>query len=1090
MGNVCCELVAVVLYHRLCYLNDHIRYCKRAEERGLMKSYILLLLCVLLTFTIIQPASAGVAQIMWTKTIGQCVTAIDTNPTGTLILVGLGNGSIFAYDQAGNITWTNATNSTATKRAIKKIVADPAGNIAWISEANESGFIAFGGTVGGIVRGTGRNMTDVAIEGDGTGYATTELNPPRLALRNINGTPFIQNTSFGTNTYWTKIGYDPSGTWIVTANASSNALYFWNLTTYVGWDEFNPLHTPVKNSSQIFIDSFPYRQNISVEGSGNKGLTFKSTTNTTYIQKLNNSYYEYNPANTGNYFYWTLPGKISNDQRSLLTSLVINGVYYSVILTAGNVNYTIYYGNTTFNNFYDYIQSPFTYTSGCWTSTNGTHTTVMWNATGTSSWTPPTGVTSVEYLVVAGGGGGGSYAGGGGGGGGVLYNTLSVSGSYSIVVGAGGSGGGVGVKGSSGSNSSFGSYIAIGGGGGGGTSGNALNGGSGGGAKGTVWGVGTSGQGQRGGYGYVSQSGQNVGGGGGGNATVGGNASGVYIEQWQEQGGNGGTGFTTSISGSSVQYACGGGGGVRSNGYEGEGGCVGAGKGAGTYYNVHNGVAGSVNTGSGGGGSDNSGSGGNGGSGVVIINYLTPTSPITVSHLFSQQIQFIASAINQTSTKFYTGNILGISVPAASGIASIITDTIFYQQYMTSYGFGVSYSATLSNGAPALFAGTPFTVSTSNSGTASIEGRGAYANIYDAGGVAKASSLTGGTIRSADSAMSSGVFAVFGGDEGKVYMLSREGSSTWYSYYTGSADTPINAVAVLWDGSGVVVGRFGGTLEYYNTNVTIPVTPTIAPNVEVSVYAFKDGAAYQNQLITIYSSATAPSGWVPVGAMYTDTSGRISYSSTVGAYYKFVVNNVVGTTSGEGETIWQSNTASPTVYVYVISPSTPYEWNAYYNPTNNNVTVVYSDSIVPTSITITIKDLKTNINVMTRTILSTPNFILEYHDDSGIGSYQVGIVINRMGGSVRDQRMVTSPKTYGITFPNDSNITYAASTIILMLAAGLFSYAHSKRGALAVVVLAVVMMVFRLLPWTTGMVAVVGIAAMFAVLSLFASRVQ
>jgi len=95
-----------------------------------------------------------------------------------------------------------------------------------------------------------------------------------------------------------------------------------------------------------------------------------------------------------------------------------------------------------------------------------------------------------------------------------------------------------------------------------------------------------------------------------------------------------------------------------------------------------------------------------------------------------------------------------------------------------------------------------------------------------------------------------------------------------------------------------------------------------------------------------------------------------------------------------------------------------------------------------------------------------------------------------MGSSVRDQRMVTSPKTYGITFPNDSNITFAASTLILMIIAGLFSYAHSKRGALAVVIVAVVMMVFRLLPWTTGMVAVVGIAAMFAVLSLFASRVQ
>ena len=45
--------------------------------------------------------------------------------------------------------------------------------------------------------------------------------------------------------------------------------------------------------------------------------------------------------------------------------------------------------------------------SGCWTATNDTYTLVMWNATGTSNFTMPSGVTTIsKYLVVAGGGGG------------------------------------------------------------------------------------------------------------------------------------------------------------------------------------------------------------------------------------------------------------------------------------------------------------------------------------------------------------------------------------------------------------------------------------------------------------------------------------------------------------------------------------------------------------------------------------------------------------------------------------------------------------------------------------------------------------
>ena len=96
---------------------------------------------------------------------------------------------------------------------------------------------------------------------------------------------------------------------------------------------------------------------------------------------------------------------------------------------------------------------------------------------GTFTWTAPSNVTSVEYLIVGGGGGGGAAydtgSAGGGGGGLVLTGTISVTPgtSYSIVIGAGGNGGNATTDGTyrqeyngeDGSSSSFSTIIALGG---------------------------------------------------------------------------------------------------------------------------------------------------------------------------------------------------------------------------------------------------------------------------------------------------------------------------------------------------------------------------------------------------------------------------------------------------------------------------------------------------------------------------------------------------------------------------------------------------------------------------------------------------
>lgn len=272
---------------------------------------------------------------------------------------------------------------------------------------------------------------------------------------------------------------------------------------------------------------------------------------------------------------------------------------------------------------------------------------VEFKTAGSTTWTVPTGVTSIEYLVVAGGGGGAGgqaseHGGGGGGAGGVLAGSLNVSpGAINLTVGGGGSGGTAGYVGTNGLDSSLGgSLTAIGGGRGGtyftGRGGPAV-GGSGGGAGVSevssyiIGANGTAGQGNKGGSVDFTSTNARHGAGGGGAGGDGGNTTtsgGFTIAA-----GAGGVGTTSSITGSTTYYGGGGGGGgssARGGGATGGGlgGTGGGGDGAtytGTAFTQP--AAGISNTGGGGGGGSGTGGGNStvgaaGGSGIVIIRYL------------------------------------------------------------------------------------------------------------------------------------------------------------------------------------------------------------------------------------------------------------------------------------------------------------------------------------------------------------------------------------------------------------------------------------------------------------------------------------
>ena len=257
---------------------------------------------------------------------------------------------------------------------------------------------------------------------------------------------------------------------------------------------------------------------------------------------------------------------------------------------------------------------------------------------------------SADFLVIAGGGSGGISAvvgsGGGGaggyrnsfnsetsGGGGSSESSLSFDQGtvYTITVGAGGTSVSTEASGNSGVNSSISgtgitTITSIGGGGGANNTATPISGGSGGGGGDNVsvpGGAGTANQGFAGGN-VTNSSSYHVGGGGGGAGAVGatGTSSGST-----GVGGAGGAGVASSITGSAVTRA--GGGGASADTRIGNTQATG-GSGGGGNASSGTGTSGTVNTGSGGGASGTGGSGA-GGSGVVILRMNTSKYSGTVS---------------------------------------------------------------------------------------------------------------------------------------------------------------------------------------------------------------------------------------------------------------------------------------------------------------------------------------------------------------------------------------------------------------------------------------------------------------------------
>ena len=368
--------------------------------------------------------------------------------------------------------------------------------------------------------------------------------------------------------------------------------------------------------------------------------------------------------------------------------------------------------------------------TGVTVTVSGDYCVVSFTSTAAATtWTVPSGVTSIEYLVVAGGGQGGTDRGGGGGAGGVITGTISSpAGSYVMKVGAGGdtATGGWGTyvtaDGDSSTVTSGGSQIIYApGGGAGGSNGCAVTvaraGGSGGGGgmacnSGRAGGSVTVGTVPAGGTGYGNSGGSSLnngyyyrataGGGGAGGAGGAGacNPANTTVCPNQAIGGsskpNGGAGIANSITGISTYYGAGGGGSVAVHSGECSGPYYSAGPGVGGSSiggnggscTDMNGGVGTINTGSGGGGSGccsgtttatftgPANPGAAGGSGIVVVKYLQPITITitTITNKLFPRVSTTASATVSSGSKTYSSSTLPVcTVNSSTGVVTFVS---------------------------------------------------------------------------------------------------------------------------------------------------------------------------------------------------------------------------------------------------------------------------------------------------------------------------------------------------------------------------------------------------------------------------------
>lgn len=512
----------------------------------------------------------------------------------------------------------------------------------------------------------------------------------------------------------------------------------------------------------------------------------------------------------------------------------------------------------------------------------GSPTTTVFNTAGTSTWTAPSGVTSVDVECWGGGGAGGGAGtsngdnvGGGGGGGAYTKATVTVvpGTTYNVVIGAAAVGGPG--KGPDGAASTFGTGSALVTGAGG-TGGTADTGGGGAGGVGTY-------NGGNGGAGLFANADT---GGGGGGAGAGGNGGNGDIPMISS-GGTGGAGVSGAGAGGN------GGAGGPGDGVDGNSGNAVGGGGGGADAPVFGGVA---------------KKGGNGGLGKVALTYTSGGSGGSSPYVWSDASTASTLTASPLSTTSYT--VTGTSGGCSDNAVGTITVSSLVVD-VNSATICAGQSATLTASGASTYSWSPNTDLSATAGT-SVTANPTADITYIVTGTTNGctgSAQATVTINSIPSPDAGSDITICSGATGNIGAAATPG----YSYSWSSATGLSSSMA-----SDPTITLTNVTASPVTTSYTVSMSPAGCSSTDVVNITVqpKDDATFS------YPSATVcqTGGTDPV-ATITGTAGGVFTFAPAG----LVINSSTGlitlasSTLGTYTVTYSTSSACPDTQTFIIS---------------------------------------------------------------------------------------------------------------------------------------------------------------------------
>ena len=395
------------------------------------------------------------------------------------------------------------------------------------------------------------------------------------------------------------------------------------------------------------------------------------------------------------------------------------------------------------------------------------------------------------------------------------------------------------------------------------------------------------------------------------------------------------------------------------------------------------------------------------------------------------------SIYNLQTTKTLNGNIQALSLSDRGDWIGTATTTRIYHDQVTPSGFGTEYYAALGS------SGTLYDIATANGASMSIVGQGQITDIYSMSASRVGTYTAGGAVTHVDIADKNALWAASGGEDGKVYVFSKDESSNWYLEYSSDSENPVTALQMSARGEYVLAGRVG-SLTLYQTN-----TPTVTPTeFWFTLYAYKDSDSYRNAAVNV--SVYSGSQWTGFAQGLTDSAGKYVVQLTAGQNYKFDIGN------GEKILIYMASpsVSSQTVSIYSSPISTSIEYNAVWDSASNSIKFNYTDSSAQTeAVTVKIVRIDNWETVYDQTFNNQQSIeeVLPIIDDTT--SYKVEFSVRRVAGVTRNTFIVSSSRDV-IPIPLDQNIKNILFCGMLFVIAGLFSYLSAYRGPIVVTLVA------------------------------------